>query len=287
MRRGHLLRTSHLLPPSRLDFPLHTSHLLTLQTSDFRVQTFRDTSLCHLRIRVRTPAIGLSGFRSFRIRRRRVPEVRQQRPQAALLAGDSVQGLGLVHHRLRQKERQRGFVVIVQGREQGRDEEREDGAETKSEVVGQKPATTSSNARIKPAGSDEPRRRIAPRPAIQIDRLQILGELRREIRPAQREVHHRLQKPELVAGVVPDAVDLAAVDRAILQEPAHAVGQLDFTSAVALGGFEDRKDVRRQDVAADDRQIRRRFGARRLLHHVADLVDAGAGSPRRRRCRSC
>ena len=38
--------------------------------------------------------------------------------------------------------------------------------------------------------------------------------------------------------------------------------------------FERREDVGRQDVAADDREVRRRFLARRLLDQVADPVDA-------------
>ena len=72
-----------------------------------------------------------------------------------------------------------------------------------------------------------------------------------------------------------DAVDLAAVDRPLLQQRAQAVGQLDLAGAIALRRFlERREDVGRQDVAADDRQVRRRLVARRLLDQVADPVDA-------------
>ncbi len=100
---------------------------------------------------------------------------------------------------------------------------------------------------------------------FEIDRAQVVGERLREIGPAQREIDDGLQEPELVARVVADAVDVAAVDRPILQQPAQAVGQLNLAGAIAGRRFERGEDVRREDVAADDREIRRRFLARRLL----------------------
>ena len=63
--------------------------------------------------------------------------------------------------------------------------------------------------------------------AIEIDGLEVVPEVIAEIGPAQREVDHRLQKSQLVAGVVAGAVDLAAVDRARLQQVAQAVGQAE------------------------------------------------------------
>ena len=113
-----------------------------------------------------------------------------------------------------------------------------------------------------------------PTGACRSSDAEVGGELVRQIRPAQREVDHRLQEPELVAGVVADAFDLAGVDRPRLQQLAQAVGQLDLAGAIALGRGQRREDVRRQHVAADDRQVRRRLVARRLLDQIAHLVDA-------------
>ena len=107
-------------------------------------------------------------------------------------------------------------------------------------------ATSSSSRRRatadKPAKTDKSAERQPTRPSgsaysaptsSRSRRLQVLAERLGEIRPAQREVDDRLQESELVAGVVADAVDLAAVDRPLLQQPPQAVGQLDLAGAIA------------------------------------------------------
>ena len=130
------------------------------------------------------------------------------------------------------------------------------------------------------AGRRKPNRRRLETSAARrvIERRQVFRERLGEVRPPQREVDHRLQEPELVARVVADAFDLARVDRPRLQQLAQAVGQLNLAGAIARGRRERRKDVGRQDVAADDRQVRRRLVARRLLDQIA--------SPDRRRRRA-
>ena len=75
---------------------------------------------------------------------------------------------------------------------------------------------------------------------------------------------------------MPHAFHLACVDGTRFEEGAQAVGQLDFSGAVALGCGERRKNVGREHVAADDRQIGRRFLFRRLLDQIADAVDSVA-----------
>ena len=80
-----------------------------------------------------------------------------------------------------------------------------------------------------------------------------------EVGPSQREVHHRFQEPELVPRVVADALHFAGIDRARLEQLAQAVRELDFPRTVALRGRQRREDIRRQDVAADDGEIGRRF----------------------------
>jgi hypothetical protein len=106
--------------------------------------------------------------------------------------------------------------------------------------------------------------------------LQVLQERAGEVRPAQGKIHDGLQKAQLVAGIVPDAIDPAPVDGAVLQQPPQAVGQLDLAGPVRRRGFQRREDVRREDVAADDRQVGRRLLPRGLFHHVADPVHAVA-----------
>ena len=115
------------------------------------------------------------------------------------------------------------------------------------------------------------------RPSDREVRRELVG----EVRPAQREVDDGFQEAELVAGVVADAFDLAGVDRPGLQQLAQAVGQLNLAGAIALGRGQRREDVGRQDVAADDRQVRRRFVA-----SAASRPDRGPDRRRRRAARS-
>jgi len=75
---------------------------------------------------------------------------------------------------------------------------------------------------------------------------------------------------------VPDAFDLAGVNRARFEELSKAVGQLDLAGAVALGGGQRREDVGGQHVPPDNRQVGRRFVSWWFLHEVAHLVDAVA-----------
>jgi hypothetical protein len=76
-----------------------------------------------------------------------------------------------------------------------------------------------------------------------------------EVGAAKREVDHRFEEPELVAGVVADASDFAGVNRPALQQLAQPVGQLNLTGPIALGERQRREDIRRQNVAADYRQV--------------------------------
>ena len=68
---------------------------------------------------------------------------------------------------------------------------------------------------------------------LQIERFEIAAERLGQVGPPEREIHQRLQESELVAGVVAHAVNLARVDRPLLQQPAQPVGQLNFAGAVA------------------------------------------------------
>ena len=73
---------------------------------------------------------------------------------------------------------------------------------------------------------------------------------------------------------MPHPRNLAGVEWALFEQAPHPVGQLNFPGAIARRLFEGRENVRRQDITADDGQIRRRVVPRRLLDKVDDAVDA-------------
>src|SRR5262249_62312903 len=79
---------------------------------------------------------------------------------------------------------------------------------------------------------------------------------------------------ELVARIVADAVDLARIERAILEEAAQTVRELDLSSTIARGRFQSLVDIRGENVPSDDGEVRRCLAARRLLDEVANLMDA-------------
>ena len=152
-----------------------------------------------------------------------VPEVRRPTPEADLVAGHSVQGLGLLHHRLREG---RQSTASRSGREgpkdakdakaaQGREGARaaKDDSKARQSDRGVRPTESTESVQ---AGRDDGPSSAAPRPtrraerqtwfsASVIDAAQVLPERPGQIRPPQREVHDGLQESELVAGVVADA----------------------------------------------------------------------------------
>ena len=65
-----------------------------------------------------------------------------------------------------------------------------------------------------------------------------------QIGSLQREIHERFQESELVAGVVPDAGNLARIDRPVAEQAAQSVGQLDLAGPIARGRFERRERCR-------------------------------------------
>ena len=226
--------------------------------------------------------------------------------------GVSVQGHRLVHHRLREEglgrsraarsrradRRQRSRAEPKESRDRRRQGPRrapsDEGARRRPSKSRKTSATRRSlDAALRPpaprAEADQSVRRLRTRALSRCQRfpaatcrpsdVEVGRELVGEIGPPQREVHHRLQEPELVAGVVADALDLARVDRPRLQQLAQAVGQLNLAGAIALGRGERREDVRRQDVAADDREV-----GRRLARAAASRPDRAPGRcPRRGR----
>src|SRR5881296_2418063 len=104
--------------------------------------------------------------------------------------------------------------------------------------------------------------------------LKILAERLAKIVPAQGKFHRRLQEPQLVARVIAIAFETVGVDGPAAQQLLEPVGQLNLPARPRLDMSEALEDLRRQDVASDDREIRRRFRRLGLFHHVADSKQA-------------
>ena len=152
---------------------------------------------------------------------RRCPSADGAGREAAVVAGHPVQGHRLVHHRLRAQGTSGAPASS------GTDSTKSEGG-TATRHARSRQSDTERRQRRRPTAS----RRIRPkkdrrRPAAARARPSCLDDLLnadrplrysakrpRQVRPPQREVDHRLQEPELVAGVVPHALDFAGVDRA-------------------------------------------------------------------------
>src|SRR5258706_202721 len=74
------------------------------------------------------------------------------------------------------------------------------------------------------------------------------------------------------AAVVARALELVAVDRLLLHEGFDRVRQLDLAAGAARGRLELVEDLRRQDVAPDDGEVRWSVCRRGLLDEPGDLV---------------
>ncbi len=111
---------------------------------------------------------------------------------------------------------------------------------------------------------------------LQVLGLEICPKLGREVRAFEGEVDGGLQKAELSAGVMSGAGEHAGVDRTFVYKAPQAVGQLDLTAGVLLDLLQGCEDIRRQDVASDDGEVRRRALGLWFLYQVADFEHAVA-----------
>src|SRR5205807_8917428 len=91
-----------------------------------------------------------------------------------------------------------------------------------------------------------------------------------KIMPLQCEFHRGFEKAELVAGIVALAVKLERVNGTAAQEQPQRIGKLDLPARAWLHMGDRFENVRRQDIAPDDREIRRRIAGIRFLHQIAD-----------------
>src|SRR5439155_2214122 len=117
---------------------------------------------------------------------------------------------------------------------------------------------------------------------------QPLTEGRSEVTAVERELDVRAQEIDLLTDVVSTAPAMAAEHALVLEQHGDRVGELQLAAAPRHDEVERGEDLGREHVATDDRQVRRRLVARRLLDDATDLDDAvgqsGSG-PRRTRHR--
>src|SRR5215475_2029167 len=99
---------------------------------------------------------------------------------------------------------------------------------------------------------------------LELERLEVGSERLGEIGPRQRELDRRLEKAELLARVMAASLELYGVDGPTGPERAQAVGELDLAAGVWRCVRQDGKEIWREDVAADDREIGRRVLGIRL-----------------------
>jgi hypothetical protein len=104
--------------------------------------------------------------------------------------------------------------------------------------------------------------------------LQELAERRSQRWVLERQFHGGNEESEFVARIVPLSLDFVGEHRGVLDELPQGVGQLNFSVLTRRRLAEDREDLRRQDIPADDGEIRRRIGGRGFLDQVIDPADS-------------
>ena len=193
---------------------------------------------------------------------RRVPSAAAL-SKAAVGARVPIQGKRVVRHRLREEGRRAGRERAAR-----RQLTRTPRARKTRRQAAAKPAARPSPTRLpqppRPASQRRARARTRGNASTADCRLsrRARSDTPRICRrcPADAARNTRtLEESELVARVMPDTVDLARVDRAAIQQVAQTVGQLDLAGPVAFGRGQRRENVGRENVAADDREIRGRF----------------------------
>src|SRR5215813_264879 len=100
--------------------------------------------------------------------------------------------------------------------------------------------------------------------------LGFFAQFGRDVGTRERVGDVRGEKADLGTAVIALAFELQAIERLLLGELDHRVGQLDLAAGATVLRRQDGEDFGLQDVAAGDDEVRRRLRARRLLHHPRD-----------------
>src|SRR3954454_23318424 len=99
----------------------------------------------------------------------------------------------------------------------------------------------------------------------ELETLQIIPERGTEVGARERDLARSAEPARRRPGVVASPLEFVAEALLLLQERGDPVGPLDLAVGATLGLLELVEDLRRQHVAADDRQVRRRGTRGRLL----------------------
>jgi hypothetical protein len=87
---------------------------------------------------------------------------------------------------------------------------------------------------------------------------QVVGELPAQLGVLEGELDRGLEVAELRAAVVPLALERIGKDGLVREQRGDAVGQLDLAARTAPRLLELVVDTRREQVTADNREVRRR-----------------------------
>src|SRR5438477_11216076 len=136
------------------------------------------------------------------------------------------------------------------------------------------PLTSHSPTSCRTSGG---RSRSSSRFSIAEQALQIRVKLAGKRRMPQGVINSRFEIADLLAGIVTFSLEDVTIEITALHKLTKSVGELNLSSGAASGLFENWKDLRRQNVAADDRVSRRRIRLR-LLNHVRDAIPPPAGA---------
>ena len=90
---------------------------------------------------------------------------------------------------------------------------------------------------------------------------------------AQGEFDGGFEEAEFVAGIVALAVEFEGINRTAAEQVAQGVGQLDLSARSSFDALDGFEDIGRQNVAADDGEIRGRVGGVGLFDEIPDAID--------------
>src|ERR1019366_4126527 len=99
---------------------------------------------------------------------------------------------------------------------------------------------------------------MTARASTQVERLQVLPELVPDVLSLQRQLYRRSEPAHRGPGIVSHAVEGVGVDVLFFHQRLDRIGQLDLAAGPSGRLLELVEDLRRQDVAADDGQVRGR-----------------------------
>src|SRR5437868_1152167 len=109
---------------------------------------------------------------------------------------------------------------------------------------------------------------------LQVQVLEIRGELRTELRIGQRKLHGCSEVVQLVPGVVAGPGELIGVHGALRHQGRQRIGQIDLPSQASGRLLQHWKDLGCEDEAPDLSEVGRGLLSSRLLDHREGAIEA-------------